>query len=178
MVTEINLSECHFTIIYSVDIPSDESYTGGYYCPSPVQFAQKIWRCTESGRAEDLEGWKHRKYVGILNFSQFCDFLDRVGLYVEKIKTMGSIGAPGFGFSVAPAVSFTSDDENAYQNAYVTPITPEMVKEPDPILPGLDVDMVLAANQPDWEIVEQAMWEWFEDGSQSARSMYEYLQVD
>jgi hypothetical protein len=41
---------------------------------------------------------------------------------------MGSLGAPGFGFGWAPAISFRSDDPDAIQNAYVTPI-PEVERE-------------------------------------------------
>ena len=35
---------------------------------------------------------------------------------------MGSLGAPGFGFGWSPAISFRSDDCDAIQSAYVTPI--------------------------------------------------------
>jgi len=41
---------------------------------------------------------------------------------------MGSIGAPGFGFGWAPAISFNSDHEDCISNAYVTPI-PEVKRE-------------------------------------------------
>lgn len=41
---------------------------------------------------------------------------------------MGSLGAPGFGVGWAPAISFHSDDQDAIQSAYVTPI-PEVRKQ-------------------------------------------------
>ena len=41
---------------------------------------------------------------------------------------MGSLGAPGCGFGLAPAISFTSDDQDAITSAYVTPL-PETDKE-------------------------------------------------
>jgi hypothetical protein len=41
---------------------------------------------------------------------------------------MGSLGAPGCGFGLAPAISFISDGPDAIQSAYVTPL-PEVRKE-------------------------------------------------
>ncbi|MFA5234797.1 MAG: hypothetical protein WC390_10390 [Sulfurimonas sp.] len=79
---------------------------------------------------------------------------------------MGSLGAPGFGFGWAPAVPFQSDDCDAIQSAYVTPIPPQCKEQHNTVLlPGMpeDVDM------PDWDDVEKTMWEWFEDGAYSAR---------
>jgi hypothetical protein len=35
---------------------------------------------------------------------------------------MGSLGAPGFGFGWAPAISFRNDDPDAIQCAYVMPL--------------------------------------------------------
>jgi hypothetical protein len=35
---------------------------------------------------------------------------------------MGSIGAPGFGFGWAPAISFNYSNYDVHANAYVTPI--------------------------------------------------------
>jgi hypothetical protein len=55
---------------------------------------------------------------------------------------MGSIGAPGFGFGWAPAISFRSDDPDAIQSAYITPV-PETSKE--------------ELNESDWERVRSAV---------------------
>jgi hypothetical protein len=52
----------------------------------------------------------------------------RCGLVAEDVQTLGSLGAPGFGYGWAPAISFRSDDPDAIQSAYVTPI-PEVEKE-------------------------------------------------
>ena len=41
---------------------------------------------------------------------------------------MESLGAPGFGFGWAPAISFNGDDPDAIQNACVTPL-PETERE-------------------------------------------------
>lgn len=68
--------------------------------------------------------------------------MQRFGLFAEDVQTMGSIGAPGFGFGWAPAISFRSDDPDAIQSAYVTPL-PEVRKE--------------SLNERDWERVRDAV---------------------
>ena len=79
-----------------------------------------------------LEGcWEnghHRKWCAILTREQFDEFIDQCGLIAERTETMGSLGAPGFGYGWSPAISFRSDDPDAIQNAYVTPM-PEVRKE-------------------------------------------------
>jgi hypothetical protein len=51
------------------------------------------------------------------------------GLVAEDVRTMGSLGSPGFGFGWAPAISFSDNGERrAILNAYVTPI-PETRKQ-------------------------------------------------
>ena len=66
--------------------------------------------------------------VAILTRDQFDEFLDHTGLFAENVQTMGSIGVPGCGFGWAPAFSFRTDEPDAIQNAYVTPLAsgPEM----------------------------------------------------
>ena len=88
-----------------------------------------LWDQTEGDdcRSYDyLEGrWekcKHRKLCAVLTKEQFREFVDRLGLHAEDVETMGSLGAPGFGFGWAPAISFRGDDEDAIQSAYVTPL--------------------------------------------------------
>lgn len=94
----------------------------------PKKQRRKLWDCTESGPCEDnhfdTEHWrgKHRKWCAILNQEQFDEFVEHCDLYASSTPTMGSIGAPGYGFGWAPAICFQSEgDSYAYQNAYVTP---------------------------------------------------------
>ena len=103
------------------------------YAPPQVE---ELWDETEDddnyeyGYLEGRwEGGHHRKWCAILDREQFEEFVDRCGLIAESTETMGSLGAPGFGFGWAPAISFNSDDPDAIQCAYVTPI-PEVSKEP------------------------------------------------
>lgn len=164
----IDLSKCQFSIIYSVDchrsIHLDRKQL------RPPQFQKNGWDVTESGPSEyEMKGWKHRKYCALLNFDQFCNFVDHVGIYPSGCSTMGSIGAPGFGIGWAPAVSFESDDPDAMQSAYVTPVLPQMMEDMPEWLPGLDPELCIRANMPDWDDVEKTMQEWFEDGEWSAR---------
>lgn len=119
-----------FSVIYSVDVPEDEDVLDF----APPQLAE-LWDETEGDEQYDygyLEGrWEeghHRKWCAILDREQFDDFVERCGLHAEDVQTLGSIGAPGFGFGWAPAVSFTSDDPVAIQSAYVTPL-PEVRRE-------------------------------------------------
>lgn len=119
-----------FSVIYSVDVPADTDVLD--YAPPNVG---DLWDETEDDDQYDygyLEGcWEnghHRKWCALLSREQFEKFIDRCGLIAESTETMGSLGAPGFGFGWAPAMSFTSDDPTAIQNAYVTPI-PETSKE-------------------------------------------------
>jgi len=114
-----------FSVIYTVDCPREVSI--GQFNPPKSQ--KRLWQLTENNSGYEygyLEGrWlkgKHRKWVGILNRDQFEEFLDHTGLVAEDVQTMGSIGAPGCGFGWAPAFSFRSDDPDAIQNAYVTPL--------------------------------------------------------
>lgn len=119
-----------FSIIYSVDVPADADVLD--FAPPNVA---ELWDETEDDGqydCDDLEGdWEHghhRKWCGLLDREQFEDFLDRCRLFAETVETMGSLGAPGFGFGWAPAISFRGDDHNAIQSAYVTPL-PETSKE-------------------------------------------------
>jgi hypothetical protein len=119
-----------FSIIYSVDVPGDTDVLD--FAPPQVE---ELWDQTEGDEEfgyEYLEGiWEgghHRKWCSILDREQFDEFVDRCGLIAESTETMGSLGAPGFGYGWAPAISFTSDDPDAILNAYITPI-PETSKE-------------------------------------------------
>lgn len=117
-----------FSVIYSVNVPQGVSIKS-YTPPQP-----SLWTRTEGDEQYEygyLEGrWekgKHRKWAALLTRKQFDAFVERLGLVAEDVQTMGSLGAPGFGFGWAPAISFNGDDEDAILNAYVTPI-PEVEK--------------------------------------------------
>jgi hypothetical protein len=121
-----------FSVIYSVDVPNDTNVLA--YAPPCVD---ELWDETEDDSEfgyEYLEGcWEgghHRKWTAILDREQFDDFVHACDLSAESTETMGSIGAPGFGYGWSPAISFTSDDLDAIQSAYVTPM-PETHKEGD-----------------------------------------------
>jgi len=118
-----------FSIIYSFDIAKDQSVRE-FQPPKH----RTLWQLTESNDHDgdmDYVGMsKHRKYCGILTREQFDKFVDRCGLFAEDVETMGSLGAPGFGFGIAPAISFNGTDDRAYQNAYVTPV-PDCFDDPN-----------------------------------------------
>lgn len=113
-----------FSIIYSVDVPEGVSIKP--YTPPQVG---RLWTRTEGNEQFEysyLDGrWKtgkHRKWAALLTRTQFDAFVAKLGLDAEDVQTMGSLGAPGFGFGWAPAVNFRSDDEDAIVSAFITPI--------------------------------------------------------
>ena len=113
-----------FSVIYSADVPSDVDVLN--YAPPN---ATVLWGETEGDESYEYdylkgswEGGHHRKWCAILDREQFDEFIEHCGLFAEDVQTLGSLGAPGFGFGLAPAVSFRSDNENVIQSAYVTPI--------------------------------------------------------
>ena len=133
-----------FSVIYSADVPEGVDVLD--FAPPQVE---QLWDETEGNEQYEysyLEGeWEngsHRKWCTILDRQQFDEFIERCGLVAESTETMGSIGAPGFGFGWAPAISFRSDDSEAIQSAYVTPI-PEVERE--------------SCNERDWERVRGAV---------------------
>ena len=131
-----------FSVIYSFDCPPHLSVD--WYYPTDWR---KLWDLTECefsefDEAEGLpvtERYKHRKVVALLTKEQFLDFVADCNLYAQDVETMGSIGAPGFGFGWAPAISFENDDmyNGGWANAYVTPI-PFAVIENDQIVEVID----------------------------------------
>jgi len=118
-----------FSVIYSVD--TTEGVSIRHYAPPK---ARRLWTRTEKGVSEYtyLEGsWakgRHGKWTSLLDRNQFDEFVNALGLYAEDVQTLGSLGAPGFGFGWSPAISFTTENPDAILNAYVTPI-PETRKQ-------------------------------------------------
>jgi hypothetical protein len=113
-----------FSVIYSADTPSDVGV--GRYAPPQ---AEALWQQTEGDEGYEYgylegrwEGGHHRKWVALLDREQFGRFVADLGLYAEDVETLGSLGAPGFGFGWAPALSFTATDRDAILSAYVTPL--------------------------------------------------------
>jgi hypothetical protein len=134
-----------FSVIYSADCPRSESIIR--FRPPQVR---KLWDMTEGNEQYeygyldgDWERGKHRKWCALLTKEQFNEFINSTGLVADSTETMGSLGAPGFGFGWAPAISFSDDGgERAVLNAYVTPV-PQTRKE--------------KLDERDWRRVRQAM---------------------
>ena len=133
-----------FSVIYSADVPQGVSIRD--FAPPK---ARSLWTLTEAGESNYryLEGrWekgsKHRKWVALLSRGEFDAFVDKLGLYAESTETLGSLGAPGFGFGWSPAISFTADHQDSILSAYVTPI-PETTKAD--------------GDEQDWRRVRQAV---------------------
>lgn len=157
----IDLRTFEFSIIYSVDVDTGVSLD----TLTPPEYRKNGWRCTERVKDDDCPG-RHRKYCAILNYEQFVRFLEYCNLVAERCRTMGSLGAPGFGFGWSPAVSFQNYYDNISQCAYVTPIPPDEPINPDPLLLGMPDDVT--NTKPNWDEVELEMWDWFEAGEFSA----------
>lgn len=134
-----------FSVIYSADCPQSESI--GCFRPPKVR---KLWDVTEGDEEYgysylegDWEKGKHRKWCAMLTKDQFNDFVESTGLVAESTPTMGSIGAPGFGFGWSPAICFRDDgSDRAILFAYVTPV-PETSKQ--------------SLDERDWERIRRAM---------------------
>lgn len=113
-----------FSVIYDFDCPMHKSVNE--FMPSQ----RRLFDMTErsDGEPSDWCGdlWdgkvKHRKLCAVLTRKQFERFLNDTGLFSENTRTMGSLGAPGCGFGLSPAISFRNDDPDAIQSAYVTPL--------------------------------------------------------
>ena len=112
-----------FSVIYSVDVPKSVKLRA--YLPKQMH----LFNVTEDDDqyeydylGGDWKGGKHRKLCALLTRAQFEKFLSDTCLYAEDVETMGSLGAPGCGLGISPAISFNGRSEEAILNAYVTPI--------------------------------------------------------
>lgn len=131
----------NYSIIYSFDMAGRDKTVRWYQPPK----MRKLWTLTEgdsqyeySYLGDEWERGKHRKYIGILNQEEFDEFIDATYLTMEDVQTMGSLGAPGFGFGWSPAISFRGDEYDAILSAYVTPFPidqepPETAEEEEKI---------------------------------------------
>lgn len=120
-----------FSVIYEFDIPMGRSVSG----LTPRTRSMRLMEREDgepSDWCSDLWGGKvkHRKWAGLLNKAQFLRFIDEAGLIAESTETMGSLGAPGCGYGIVPAVSFRGDEEDSIQSAYVTPLLEVEPKAP------------------------------------------------
>ena len=119
-----------FSVIFSVDVPGGTSIRP--YIPKG-----RAWHRTEGDNQYDYDylggRWskgKHRKFGALLTRKQFDRFVSQMSLCAENVETMGSLGAPGCGFGLAPAISFDGTCEDAILNAYVTPMPDGEPKHP------------------------------------------------
>lgn len=159
-----------YSVIYSCDVKVNTRLMA----PPPKQ--SHLWECTErSGGPEggqmdwgvDGPEWargRHRKYCALLTQSEFDEFIERCDLFADDVETMGSIGAPGFGFSLVPAISFNGSDHrcDTIQSAYVTPVpVDESAPTPleiQPALPGFEdvaLDVLETETQSIWREIRE-----------------------
>lgn len=151
-----------FSTIYSVDTDG-ETNIHPFYPPD-----RRLWDQTEGdsgyeydyladhGGDESYRNGHHRKYCAILNREQFHHFISELELVAQDVQTMGSLGAPGFGFGCTPAISFDyeygSYGDPINCNAYVTPFSPQWTKE----------------TAPDWEELRRAIIDVYGDGEEES----------
>jgi len=117
-----------FSVIYSFDI------CRGYSVKRWMPSQRHLFTITEGNESYEFDyladgdktdrwyGGKHRKLCALLTKKQFERFISDTWLQAEDVETMGSIGAPGFGFGHAPAISFSRSEDWGFSSAYVTPI--------------------------------------------------------
>lgn len=138
-----------FSVIYDFDISLDR-YVHHY---APPHSQKKLWQMTECHFDScDGDKTKHRKYCALLTKEEFEAFVSDLDLVMDSCDTMGSLGAPGFGFGWAPAFNFRGTDYYAFwQSAYVTPIPGVSTREAfDTFDPKRPLD-------GHWDLLKQAM---------------------
>lgn len=142
-----------FSVIYWFDCHGDVSVQNY----NPPQ--RHLWQLTEGDESYDYDylgeeyaKGKHRKWVAVLTRKQFDRFVSDCNLWAEETETGGSLGAPGLGLGLSPAIRFQGED--IYRaidiGAYVTPV-PEVCTKRD--------------GQPfgkrDWERVRRAVLSYY-----------------
>lgn len=136
-----------FSVIYSVDLFNDRDRFSRF-CPKNFH----VWSKTEDNREKyDIDLYsRHRKYVGFLSEKQFKQFLDMDLVFASSTRTMGSLGAPGLGYGLSPAMLFDNHENDILLSAYVTPIP---VVSETPLFP----DLPMGGNA--WDVVERDIWD-------------------
>lgn len=118
---------------------------------------RRRWDLTEINSVDFADIFdRQRKWATILTPRRFSEFVDHVGLIAEDVETMGMLGAPGFGWGWAPAVSFQGDDQFAWQNAYVCPIP---AGDPTDYMPSLSDDGMFPPTEAEIEAAHAMLWE-------------------
>ncbi len=113
---EVELKGLRYELILDCNAAPDCSIV----CSQPRRSVLAKLKCTEGDECADLDGEKHRKYVGTLTQKQFDALIDDCDLTAEDVETLGALG----GLGLAPAVSFTGGGDVCYVAAYVTPLPP------------------------------------------------------
>jgi len=133
-----------FSVIYDFSCPKDLPVKRLY--PSnfrKVEKKERIWDITEINLDPVIDGWKQRKICALLTKEEFAEFVNSCDLIADSTETMGSIGAPGLGYGISPAISFNAGGGDCYQNAYVTPIP--------------EVNRANGFTERDWERIKAAI---------------------
>jgi len=159
-----------YSVIYDYDVSPETSVRK--YEP-PARYAKRnglrVWDLTESwtqGPDEPygggLPGFKHRKLVALLTYDQLVALAESVPLYASDVRTLGSLGAPGLGLGLAPAISFELEPDqytrwgqwtgDAYGSAYVTPIPARFGADGD-LEPTVPVPMT----ESTWETIRSGV---------------------
>jgi hypothetical protein len=156
-----------YSVIYGCDVQRNVKLV------APTKDQIHLWQCTERnggpngeqmgwGQSDEWGNWKrgrHRKYCAILDQEQFDAFILHADLHASGVETCGSLGAPGLGFGVSPAIAFEKFEDDCFQQAYVTPFpdTPPPDLEIEPALPGFEdvlLDVVESEMQSLWEEIK------------------------
>ena len=121
-----------YSVILSFDLPP---LLDGKKRPIPkcLRF-YRPWYKTEDDEQGDDYGvnWRHRKWCAWLTQAQFDKVVSDFGMSAEHCETMGSLGAPGFGIGIVPAISFNNEmlySDDPIMNMYVTPVPVRVSKE-------------------------------------------------
>jgi hypothetical protein len=146
-----------YSVIYSAEWEFNKRDYYPLYMRNIAPPKRRLWDLTERQDGKDCEGseWganRHRKWCAILNQKQFDEFIRHCDLIADSTPTMGSIGAPGYGWGWAPAISFNYDGSEYYANAYVTPNV--MEDEVERLYPG-----VQQMSEEEQQRITDELWE-------------------
>lgn len=105
-----------YDVILTIDIPKGSNVLLGRIKPTMVKYPK--FKVTED-KSEDDYYAKHRKYVGRITAKEAEELFDNEFSRIEH--TMGVITFEG----LKPAVSFDTESDSCYMNAYVSPVIVE-----------------------------------------------------